>query len=345
MEPDSSSTGSSTPVRRAPGTARAWQVLSHPLVVKTVGSLVTLFGVAVAVFVMLRAVPGDQITAGMGTEAAALTPQQRSELEAYYGLDKPLLSQFLGWLGEIFRGNLGYSSRSRTDVGALVADALPVTLELAILSIIVALLLGIPIGMAAARKPNGARDAGGQVFALLGLSVPAFLLASVLLMVTSRQLGFNPNGKPFAPLWADPGLNLQQLLMPALTLGFGIAAPIVRTTRTAVLEIRGEDFVRTARAKGASTAYLVRKHAVRSALVPVTTVIGIQLGMLVGGTIIVESIFAIPGMGSMLIEALNSTDYPTIQACVLMLGGVYIVINLVVDLLYPVIDPRIRAAN
>lgn len=324
--------------------ARAWQVLRHPLVLKTVSSLVTLFGVAVAVFAMLRAVPGDQITAGMGTEAAALTPQQRTELEAYYGLDKPLVSQFFGWLGELFRGNLGYSSRSRTSVASLVADALPITLELAILSIIVALLLGIPIGMAAARKPNGARDAGGQVFALLGLSVPAFLLASVLLMVTSRALGFNPNGKPFAPLWADPGLNLQQMLLPAITLGFGIAAPIVRTTRTAVLEIRGEDFVRTARAKGVGSRGLQTRHILRNALVPIVTMTGLQFGYLLGGAVVVEQIFSLPGIGRQVLLGIEQKEYAVVQSTVLVIAVLFVAVNLLTDLVYRFVDPRVRAA-
>ncbi|MDF2562811.1 MAG: glutathione transporter permease, partial [Microbacterium sp.] len=223
------------------------QLLRNSVLRRILAALGTLLGVAIFVFLMLRAIPGDQISSGLGTEAAALTPSQRAALEAYYGLDQPLFVQFFSWLGNIFTGNLGFSSRAQTSVLELTAAALPVTFELAIFSIVIALAIGIPLGMLSASKPDSVRDGVGQVVGLAGLSIPAFLLGTALLAVLASSFGFNPNGQAYATLFEDPLLNLQQMLLPSIVLGFGIAAPIMRTTRTAVLEIRANDFIRTAR--------------------------------------------------------------------------------------------------
>ena len=307
----------------------------------------TLLGVALLVFVMLRAIPGDQITASLGTEAAALTPAQQAALREYYGIDQPLVTQFFTWLRELVSGNLGWSVRSRTSVASLTAAALPVTLELALLSIVVALLIGIPVGMLAAAAPNTWRDGLGQLVALLGLSVPAFLLASFLLTYAASGLGFNPNGQPYAVPWeslSSLGLNLQQMLLPALTLGFGIAAPIARTTRTAVLSVRDEDFVRTARAKGVGERRLRRRHVLRNALLPVTTMTGLQLGYLLGGAVVVEQIFSLPGIGRQVLLGIQQKDYAVVQSTVLVIALAFVLVNIVTDLAYRVVDPRVRAS-
>lgn len=307
----------------------------------------TLLGVALLVFVMLRAIPGDQITASLGTEAAALTPAQQAALREYYGIDQPLVTQFFSWLGELLSGNLGWSVRSRTSVASLTAAALPVTLELALLSIVVALLIGIPVGMLAAAAPNTWRDGLGQLIALLGLSVPAFLLASFLLTYAASGLGFNPNGQPYAVPWASVsslGLNLRQMLLPALTLGFGIAAPIARTTRTAVLSVRDEDFVRTARAKGVGERVLRRRHVLRNALLPVTTMTGLQLGYLLGGAVVVEQIFSLPGIGRQVLLGIQQKDYAVVQSTVLVIALAFVLVNILTDLAYRVVDPRVRAS-
>ncbi|MGH3372558.1 MAG: ABC transporter permease, partial [Nocardioidaceae bacterium] len=201
-------------------------LLRHRVARRVASTIGTLLGVAVFVFVMLRAIPGDQITAGLGTEAAALTPAQQEALSRYYGLDQPLAVQFFSWLGNLVTGNLGFSARAQQSVLDLTLASLPVTLELAVLSIVLAMLIGVPLGMLAASKPDSPRDAAGQLVSLAGLSVPAFLLATTLLSVFAAELGFNPNGQGFATLLQDPVLNLQQMFMPALVLGFGIAAPI-----------------------------------------------------------------------------------------------------------------------
>ncbi|MEV0621020.1 ABC transporter permease [Nonomuraea sp. NPDC050404] len=307
-------------------------------------TLATLFGVAVFVFVMLRAIPGDQITAGLGTEAAALTPAQRQALEQYYGLDQSLITQFFSWLGNMFTGNFGYSARSQQSVLELTMSSLPVTFELAVFSIVLALLIGVPLGMLAASRTNSARDVAGQAVSLAGLSIPAFLLATTLLSIFAASFGFNPNGQGFATLWQDPLLNLQQMFLPALVLGFGIAAPILRTTRTAVLEVRSDDFVRTARAKGVPERRLQIRHVLGNALVPIVTMTGLQFGYLLGGAVVVEQIFSVPGIGRQVLLGIQQKEYAVVQSTVLVIALAFVLVNLLTDLLYRVIDPRVRAS-
>lgn len=316
----------------------------HPVLRRLLAALATLLGVAVFVFVMLRAIPGDQITAGLGTEAAALTPAQRASLEAYYGLDQPLITQFFSWLGNIFTGNLGFSSRAQESVLSLTLQSLPVTMELALISIILALAIGIPLGMMSASKPDSPRDAVGQLVGLAGLSVPAFLLATTLLAVLASSFGFNPNGRGFATLLENPWLNLQQMLLPSIVLGFGIAAPIMRTTRTAVLEIRSNDFIRTARAKGVPSRRLQFKHVLGNALVPIVTMTGLQFGYLLGGAVVVEQIFSLPGIGRQVLLGIQQKEYALVQSTVLVIALSFVIVNLLTDLLYRYIDPRVRAA-
>lgn len=311
---------------------------------RIIAALGTLLGVAVFVFVMLRAIPGDQITAGLGTEAAALTPAQRAALEAYYGLDQPLIAQFFTWLGNVFTGNLGYSARAQQSVLELTAQSLPVTLELAVFSIVLALVIGVPLGMLSASRPDSPRDAFGQLVGLAGLSIPAFLLATALLAVLASSLGFNPNGQGFAYFFEDPVLNLQQMLLPSLVLGFGIAAPIMRTTRTAVLEIRSHDFIRTAKAKGVAPRRLQVKHVLGNALVPIVTMTGLQFGYLLGGAVVVEQIFSLPGIGRQVLLGIQQKEYALVQSTVLVIALAFVLVNLATDLLYRVIDPRVRAA-
>ncbi|MEV4170434.1 ABC transporter permease [Nonomuraea sp. NPDC049709] len=318
--------------------------LRNRVVRRVAETLGILFGVAVFVFVMLRAIPGNQITAGLGTEAAALTPAQRQALEQYYGLDQPLVTQFFSWLGNMFTGNFGYSARSQQSVLELTLNALPVTFELAVFSIVLALLIGVPLGMLAASRTNSARDAAGQVVSLAGLSIPAFLLATTLLSVFAASFGFNPNGQGFAPLFENPLLNLQQMFLPALVLGFGIAAPILRTTRTAVLEVRSNDFVRTARAKGVPERRLQVRHVLGNALVPIVTMTGLQFGYLLGGAVVVEQIFSVPGIGRQVLLGIQQKEYAVVQSTVLVIALAFVLVNLLTDMLYRIIDPRVRAS-
>lgn len=302
----------------------------------------TLLGVAVSVFVMLRVVPGDQITASLGTEAAALTPAQESALRAYYGLDQPLLGQFFSWLGNVGMGNMGIDRRSGQSVTNMVIAALPVTVELAILSTVIGLALAIPLALLSVSRVGGARDLASQGVGLAALSVPTFLVGSVLLATVSRYAEWNPNAYNYAPPWVDLGMNLQQMLMPAMVLGFALTAPIMRTARSALLEIQGQDFVRTARGKGVAPRRIRTRHILRAALVPIATMTGIQLGYLLGGAVVVEQIFSLPGLGRQVLTGMQQKEYATVQSTVLIIAVLFVLTNLATDLLYRVIDPRVR---
>jgi len=319
------------------------RVLQSAVVKKAAGSLATLVGVAIFVFFMLRAIPGDAISASLGTEAAGLTEVQRKSLEEYYGLDQSLASQFFSWVGNLFQGNLGFSVRAQQSVLDLTAAALPVTFQLAVFAIILALAIGVPVGMLAASRVGKPRDVIGQALSLIGLSVPAFLLATTLLTFLAVNLGFNPNGLGYETFFEDPVVNLQQMLLPSLVLGFGISAPIIRTTRAAVLDVSGQDFVRTAKAKGVSTRRLQFKHILRNALIPIVTMTGLQFGYLLGGAVVVEQIFSLPGVGRQVLTGIQQKEYALVQSTVLVIAAAFVIVNLLTDLLYRAIDPRVRA--
>ncbi|WP_152190202.1 ABC transporter permease [Georgenia satyanarayanai] len=317
-------------------------VLRHPVLRRVLEALGTLLGVAVLVFLMMRALPGDQITASLGTEAAALTPSQREALEAYYGLDQPLVVQFFTWLGNVLTGNLGVSTRTGQSVLEMTTASLPVTIELAVLSTILGIAIGVPLAIWSASKPNSVRDASGQLVGLAGLSIPAFLLASVLLATSARFLGYNPNAEQFATLLSDPWLNLQQMLMPALVLGFGLAAPIMRTARSAILEVQTQDFVRTARGKGVRPRVVQLRHVLRNATVPILTMTGIQFGYLLGGAVVVEEVFSVPGIGRQVLTGMHQQEFALVQSTVLVIALSFVLVNLLTDVLYRVVDPRVR---
>ncbi len=320
-------------------------VLTHRVTRRVVEAVLTLLGVAVLVFVMLRVIPGNQITATLGTEAsAALTPGQQAALRAYYGLDQPPVAQFFGWLGNVLSGNLGISQRTGQSVLDMTLAALPVTIELAILATLLGLLLGVPLAMLSASRPNGARDAAGQLVGLAALSVPSFLLGAALLAFVSKYFHYNPSAQGFARLLSDPGLNLQQMLFPSLVLGFGLAAPIMRTGRSALLEVQTQDFVRTARGKGVAPLRVQIRHVLHNALVPIVTMTGIQFGYLLGGAVVVEQIFSVPGIGRQVLIGLQQKEYAVVQSTVLVIALSFVLVNLLTDLLYRVIDPRVRAS-
>jgi peptide/nickel transport system permease protein len=304
---------------------------------------ITLFGIAVAVFLMLRAVPGDQISSQFGTEAAALTPKQKESLEAYYGLDKPLIIQFFTWLGGLFVGNLGYSSRTQESVLEMTMNSLPVTAELAVLTLLLAVVIGVPLGMLGASKAGSVRDWISGFVSNTGLGIPTFLLGTALLAYSAQKWGFNPNGLPYAKFFDNPILNLSQMLMPALVIAIGVAAPIIRTTRAAILEVQTLDFVKMAKAKGVPAKRLSRSHILRNALVPIVTMTGMQFGFLLGGAVVVEQIFSLPGLGRQVLLAINQKEYSVVQSSVLVIAILFVLVNLATDWLYRVIDPRVRA--
>ncbi len=316
--------------------------LSHPLPRRVGEAAITLLGVSLLTFVVLRVVPGDQITAAYGIAAGELSPEQIRSLQAYYGIDQPLPVQYLGWLGGVLTGNLGISANSGLTVAALTAQALPNTIELAVLAIVVGLLLGVPGGMLAASRPGRARDGVTQLGSLVALSVPSFLLATAVATFLANQLGWYPNGEGYRTLLEDPWLNLQQMLLPATVLGISIASPVLQTTRAAILGIRAEDYVRTARAKGVPPRRLQVRHILRNALIPVVTMTGLQFGFLLSGALVAEQIFAIPGIGRQVLLGLNQQEYAVVQSTVLVIAAIFVLVNLLTDLVYRLVDPRVR---
>ena len=305
----------------------------------------TLLGVSLLVFVAIRLVPGDAITTMLGTEAGMLTDTQRASLERYFGLDKPAGEQYITWLGNAVQGDLGYSVRHGKPVLDLILDRFPVTAELALLSMIIALVTGISIGTLSAVMHNSVIDVVGRLFSLVGLAAPNFLVGTLLIYVLSVYFGILPNAGNYVELNEDPVENLKQLIFPALTLGLSFSASVMRTTRSAMLEVLGEDYVRTAHSKGLRPRTVIFRHALRNAFIPVVTLAGVELGYLLGGAVIVEKIFALPGLGRLALTAISQRDYALIQGATLFIAINFVVINLLVDLIYAILDPRISYAS
>lgn len=302
----------------------------------------TLLGVALLVFFLLRVLPGDEIIARLGIEAGALTPTQYAALERYYGLDRPLVVQFFSWLGSVLSGNFGVSVTSGRPVSTQIANALPVTIELAVLATIVGSIIGVAIGVMAASNPNGIRDTVGQTFGLLGLGIPNFVIGAAIIAILATRFGYFPAAASYVDFWDNPWINLQQQLYPAITLGVALAAATMRTTRSAFLESASQDFVRTARGKGLTKRRVRYRHILHNSLIPVVTIVGIQFGYLLGGTIIVEEIFALPGMGRLVLTGIAQREFAVVQSTVLVIAALFVVVNLAVDLVYARIDPRVR---
>src|SRR5690606_14749626 len=292
-------------------------------------------------FLMIRFVPGDAIIAMLGTEAGMLTEAQRRALEAYFGLDKPVIEQYFVWLGNALQGDLGLSVRHGAPVLQVILQRFPVTLQLAVMAMVIALAVGLPLGILSAVRHNSLIDLIGRLFALVGLAMPNFLLGTLIIYVLSVYFRILPNSGNFVSLTTDPAQNLGQMIFPAITLGFSFAASVMRTTRSAMLEVLGQDYIRTARSKGLRDAVINRRHALRNALIPVITIAGVEMGYLLGGTVIVEEIFALPGLGRLVFNAISQRDYALVQGIALFIAFNFVAINLAVDLLYTAVDPRI----
>lgn len=289
-------------------------------------------GVSLLVFALLRLVPGDPVDALLGESAR---PADRAELRAALGLDQPLAIQLFDYYRGLIRLDLGQSIQQRRPVRDLLAERLPATLKLASAAAAVALALALPLGMLAARHRGRWPDAWASGFAVAGQSIPNFWLGPVLILVFSLGLGLTPVSGD-----TEPG----GLILPALTLGASLAALTTRMMRSALLEILDQDFIRTARAKGLGEAALLWRHALPNAALPIITLIGLQLGALLAGAVITETVFAWPGIGRLLVEAIQQRDYPVVQGCVLLISCGYVVLNRLTDLAYRTIDPRLRSA-
>jgi peptide/nickel transport system permease protein len=298
----------------------------------------TLFAVSLLVFVVVRVLPGDPALVIMGTQGS---PEATARLRHAMGLDQPLLVQYVNWLGRALRGDLGVSIQYDLPVGQLIVSRFPVTLPLALLAALFMTLTALPFGLYAATRRGRAGDYLTMIVSQLGIAVPSFWSGLLLILLFSVRLGWAPSGG-FEGWSKGLGPALKSLLLPALALGFFQAAVLIRATRSAVLDVLGEDYVRTARAKGLSERTVVGKHTFRNAMIPVLTVTGVQLGQLIAGSIVLESVFALPGLGRLALGAIAARDLPVVQGVTLFIASAIIAINFAVDLAYAALDPRIR---
>ncbi|WP_026268134.1 nickel ABC transporter permease [Micromonospora sp. CNB394] len=300
-----------------------------------------LFGISVISFLVIRMIPGDVISSIMGQDFG--DPAIEAEMRRYFGLDMPVYEQFLRWLGALVQGDFGTSMRSGQPVLEEIMQRLPSTLLLAVSALLVSILISIPLGVLSATRRNGLLDATTRVGSLVGLSLPNFWLGILLVYVFSVSLGWLPSQG--AGEGGGFGETLKHLVLPAVTLGSSLAAISMRMTRSSMLEVLNQDYVRTARAKGLHERVVMARHALRNSLIPVVTVLGIQAGALLGGTVIVEQVFAWPGLGTMVIRGISQRDYPVVQGTLLFLAFFYVVVNFLVDLIYTYLDPRLRSGH
>jgi len=303
-------------------------------------ALLTLWGMSVVIFVLLRIAPGNIVDILFAT-AGFVDPAGRLEIMRELGLDRPIWVQYAEWLGRILAGDLGKSYRYDLPAWQLVRPLLPVTLELAALALTVAVLLGVPTGVVSAVRRDTALDYGLRVVSLAGLSMPSFWLGMVIILGLVAWFGWIPP-MTYVPPTRDFWQHAGQFLLPALAVGYRSSALIMRITRSAVLEVLREDYIRTAWAKGQRGGVVVWRHALRNALLPVVTVIGIEFAFLIGGLVVTETVFNLPGVARFLVEAILWRDYPVVQNLVMFIAIVVVLSNLAVDLLYGVLDPRVR---
>lgn len=307
---------------------------------RLLSSAIVLFGVLVVVFALIQLVPGDPVRLALGTR---YTPEAYEALRAASGLDRPLWEQFLSYLGGAVTGDLGVSFRNGQPVTSTLLDRLPATLSLAVMGVVIALLIAAPAGIWSALREGRLSDVIVRLSSQFGVSVPDFWLGMLLITLFSVTLGWLP-ASGYVALTADPGRWLRQVTLPALTVGLVAGAIMTRYIRAAVIDVATSGYVRTALSKGLPRRIVVLRHIIRGALVPVLTIAGIQLATILGGVVVVEVVFAWPGLGRLVYEAVAARDYPLIQGAVLLVAVMFIVVNLVVDLLYAVADPRIRVS-
>jgi peptide/nickel transport system permease protein len=305
----------------------------------------TILGLSLILFVMLRLLPGDValLKAATGDNVTLNDPALIASLRHQMGLDKPLPVQYVEWLGGALHGDLGRSYWTRETAVNELVRRLPVTLELVIGAVSVSVFFGIVIGVLSGIHHDRVPDHVGRVFSIFGLSIPNFWVGTLIIVLPAIWFGYLPPLGYVSPL-QDPVANLRQFIAPCLALGWALSASTVRITRSQMLEVLGEDYIRTARSKGLQSQTVIYRHAIRNALIPVITVVGVQIGFLLGGTVAVESVYGLPGVGTLTITAINQRDYPIIEVCVLFLCLCFVFVNLAVDLMYGVIDPRVRVA-
>lgn len=315
--------------------------MTRYVALRVLSALPTLIGVSLLVFGVTYLIPGDPARIMAGNDAP---PEVVEQLRQKWGLDRPFWVRYGVWLGNMLQGNLGDSYFSRQTVAQLVAGALPVTVELTILALIVALAIAIPAGILSAVRAGSWFDLSAAAVGFVGLSIPGFWLGIMLIYVFAVQLQWLPAGG-FTPLSKGLWPNLQSMILPSIALGTFASTQLMRYLRASLLDVLHADYVRTARAKGLRERLVLVRHAVRNALIPFTTVLGVQMGYLLGGTVITESVFALPGMGRLVLTAVLNRDYQVATGIIFLIAAAFVIINLLVDLLYPVLDPRVRLAR
>ena len=297
------------------------------------------FFVTIIVFALTNLLPGDPTVTILGEQAS---PEQRAAVRVEYGLDQPAPVRYVTWLARVAQGDFGRSLRTREDVGEMLAARIPVTLELGFLSILIAVAIGMPAGILAARFRGSLIDVAASLIAMSSVAVPYFWMGVLLIMLFSLKLGWLPPSGHIRFL-DDPGGNLRLMVMPALTIGMAFAALVMRQTRASMLQVLSMDYIRTARAKGLSERLVLIRHALRNALIPIVTVIGLQIGALLGGAVVTDTVFALPGLGRMLVDGIFQRDFPVIQGAILFIVIAVFAVNLLTDLLYRAFDPRVKA--
>lgn len=312
--------------------------MSRTLLNRVLATLPTLFGVVVVVFLTVHLIPGDPVRALLGDQATA---EQIARTNRDLGLDRPLVAQFFDYLGRLAQGDLGISIASRQSVAEQIAARLPATATLAIAGVILSVVIGVPLGILGATLRGGVADFITLVISTVGVAAPSFWIALLLSSAFAINLGWLPAigaGEP-----GDLGSILRALILPATALGLSGMALVARMTRSSMLDVLGEDYVRTARAKGLGERAVIYKHALRNAAIPIVTVIGLNFGHLLGGTIVIETVFARPGLGKLLLDAILGRDYPVVQGVTLVIAVTFVLVNLLTDLTYAAFDPRLKA--
>ena len=299
----------------------------------------TLIGISVLIFMMVRLLPGDIVDVLLGADVGA-DPALKEQAREQLGLNGSYQEQYWRWISGIVQGDFGFSLRNQQPVSEVLLNALPITFELVFLGLLIAVVIGLPLGVLSAVKRDSRHDYAARIGGLIGVSIPNFWLATLLLLFTSRVFGWVPP-LTYVPIYEDPIANLSQFILPATAISVFTLAIVMRMVRATMLEVLGQDYVRTARAKGVKQKVVISRHALRNALIPVVTVVGFEVGILMGGSAIVEIIFGLPGLGNTLLNAIFNRDYPVVQGATMLLAFIFISANLLVDLIYGVLDPRI----
>jgi len=301
----------------------------------------TLLGISIAIFLIMHMIPGDTISALIGTQYQ-LTEAQAESLRAYYGLDKSLPDQYISWLLNALQGNFGLSVRTGQPVMKEILARFPLTFEITILTIILGTILGILFGIIAAVYRGSAMDMIVRIFGMVGLATPSFWLGTMIIYFLSVHFGIMLNAGNYVPFSQDPIQNLKQVLSPVICMGFSFSASVMRTTRSSLLEEINKEYALTSRAKGNKEFVTIFKHALRNALIPVITLVGYQIGYLFGGVVIIEQVFALPGLGRFLLNGISQRDYALVQGTILFIAALFVLVNLIADIAYGFADPRIR---